>query len=60
MSFMDHDVVLASVARERIEQALADAARARQVRGARHSAEAEAPARPPVDPVLTPATPGTR
>jgi hypothetical protein len=60
MSFTDHDVVLASLARERIAQALADAARARRAREARHSVEAEVPARRPVDPVLTPATPGTR
>ena len=55
MNLMDHDFILASLARERIDEALADAERERRVREAQQpTPEREAAARPG-DPVLTPA-----
>jgi hypothetical protein len=60
MTMGDHDFVLASLAHDRIDAALAEAARARLAREARSGREEPAAAGPPADPVLTPATPGTR
>ena len=61
MNLMDHDFILASLARERIDEALADAARERRVREEPQPApEREGAARPGGDPVLTPARLETR
>jgi hypothetical protein len=55
MSLLEYDVMLAYLARARIDEARADAARARRVREARRAREREAAAGPGGDPVLTPA-----
>lgn len=60
MSFVDHDFILASLARDKIDRALEDAARHRLARAARRVEEADATACPYCDRVLTPARPETR
>ena len=60
MSIVDHDFILASLARDRIDRALAEATRHRLAREARQAREAEATARAGGEPVLTPARSDTR
>jgi hypothetical protein len=59
MSLLDHDFVLASLARERIDRALAESTRDRLAREARRPPATTAAA-PAADPALTPARLETR
>jgi hypothetical protein len=60
MSFVDHDFVLASLARDKIDRALEEAARQRLAREARRVGEQDATACPYCHRVLTPARSETR
>jgi hypothetical protein len=60
MSFVDHDFILASLARDTIERALRDAARDRLARQARGVGAEDATAGPSADRALTPARSETR
>ena len=60
MSFVDHDFILASLARDKIDRALQDAARQRLAREARGVEEEDATRCPYCHRVLTPARPETR
>jgi hypothetical protein len=60
MNLLDHDLILASLARERIERALEEAARERLARAAPRPRERAAATGPDGDRVLTPARLETR
>jgi hypothetical protein len=60
MNLMDHDLLLAGLARARIDEALAEAERERRVRQAQGAPEREATTAPGGDPALTPARLETR
>jgi hypothetical protein len=60
MNLLEHELILATLARERIARALEEAARERLVRAARRPRERVAAAGPGGDPVLTPARLETR